>query len=95
VIAQVQGTSPISGRPVLVLSKPLGAKPGRFDQLWTSEQAVLAARYPGSQHFAAPGGGHFVHKDERDWFVASVREFMAEAGQPHYLLPNWQRPFRD
>jgi pimeloyl-ACP methyl ester carboxylesterase len=86
VSAQAQRASPVRSKPVLVLSKPLDAKPDRFDQLWTHEQAVLAARYPGSQHLTAPGGGHYIHKDEREWFVRVVHHFWRSPGKADRLV---------
>jgi pimeloyl-ACP methyl ester carboxylesterase len=76
VMDQVQATAPPGGRPVLVLSRPPGAKP--FDALWTQAQDGLAARYPGARHLTAPAGGHYIHRDQRPWFTDAVRTFLAE-----------------
>lgn len=75
---EVEGVAPIEGKPVLVLSRPR-AEAGEisFDALWTEAQSDLAARYPGSQHLNAESGGHYLHDDQREWFVASVRTFLS------------------
>ena len=72
--AEVAAVTPRTTLPVLVLSRPPGAKP--FETLWAQAQDDLAARY-GAQHVTAPAGGHYLHKDQRDWFVAQVTEFLA------------------
>ncbi|MES2344252.1 MAG: alpha/beta hydrolase [Pseudomonadota bacterium] len=74
-VAQVDALAPVAGKPVLVLSRAPGAKP--FDTLWTQAQSDLAARYPGAVHRTAPAGGHYVHRDQRAWFVAQVTGFLA------------------
>ncbi|HWL92481.1 MAG TPA: alpha/beta hydrolase [Phycisphaerae bacterium] len=77
VVAQVEGSVPLRGKPVLVLSRPRGdARKASFDALWTQAQGDLAARYPGSRHLAAVAGGHYIHRDQRDWFLFSVRAFL-------------------
>lgn len=75
--AQVAGTRLLADRPVLVLTRPFGAAPTAWQALWTQAQADLAARYPGSRHLTAPAGGHDIHNDQGEWFVASVRAFLA------------------
>lgn len=74
-VAQVEALVPVAGKPVLVLSRAPGAKP--FDRLWTEAQSDLAARYPGAVHRTAPAGGHYVHRDQRAWFVGEVTGFLA------------------
>lgn len=74
--AQVEGISPLSGKPVLVLSRPAPAHAGVFDTAWASGQNVLAARYAGARHLTSPSGGHYIHEDEAVWFVASVQAFL-------------------
>jgi pimeloyl-ACP methyl ester carboxylesterase len=49
-----------------------------MDALWASSQQALADRYPGSTRRTAPGGGHYIHRTERDWFVAQVRSFLQD-----------------
>ena len=73
--AQV-GVTARAAVPVLVLSRPTpaGAKP--FDALWGQAQDDLAARY-GARRLAAPGDGHYIHKDQRAWFVDQVSGFLA------------------
>ncbi len=74
--SEVEGATPVVGKPVLVLSRftPPNAKP--FDALWARLQTHLAARYPGSTHLTAPAGGHYVHRDQKAWFVSAVRSFL-------------------
>ncbi|MBR7618344.1 alpha/beta fold hydrolase [Phenylobacterium sp. 20VBR1] len=74
-VAQVEALVPVVGKPVLVLSRAPGAKP--FDRLWTQAQSDLAGRYRGAVHRTAPAGGHYVHRDQRAWFVAQVTGFLA------------------
>jgi len=77
VMVQVEGSVPLSGKPVLILSRPaVNASKLSFEVLWTQAQADLAARYPGSEHLSAAAGGHYVHYDQRDWFLSSVRTFL-------------------
>jgi pimeloyl-ACP methyl ester carboxylesterase len=78
--AQVQAAQPLQGKPVLVLSKAVGGGANAFDMLWANEQRILAARYQDSRHFVAPVSSHDIHNDARDWFVTSVRAFMAKTG---------------
>jgi pimeloyl-ACP methyl ester carboxylesterase len=74
--AEVAGLTPARTLPVLVLSRSLAPNPKPFDALWAQAQNDLAARY-GAQHLTAPAGGHYVHKDQRDWFLARVTAFLA------------------
>lgn len=76
-VAQVESSDFGRGMRALVLSRRVGPKPSAFDALWTQTQSDLAARYAGATHLIAPGGGHFVHRDQRDWFVSAVRRFYA------------------
>lgn len=78
-VIQVQAAGPVSGKPVLVLSRslPPGATP--TDALWAKEQQDLAARYPGSQHLVAPGGTHSIHLTQRAWFVSTIQKFLRES----------------
>lgn len=64
--------------PTLILSRALGARPKPMDALWATSQQALADRYPGSRRLTAPGGGHYIHRTERDWFVAEVRSFLQD-----------------
>ena len=73
-LAQVGALVPVAGKPVLVLSRAPGAKP--FDRLWTEAQSDLAGRYRGAVHRTASAGGHYVHRDQRAWFVAQVTGFL-------------------
>jgi pimeloyl-ACP methyl ester carboxylesterase len=79
--AEVERATPMSGKPVLVLSRPLAAKAKGFDALWSTNQASLAARYSGAQHLTAPGGGHGIHRDQKEWFVKATTSFV-EANRP-------------
>ena len=79
VMDQVQGAAPLTRKPVLVLSRPVTNAPEKsFDALWTRAQADLAARYPGALHLSAADGGHDIHHDQREWFLASVQEFLRQ-----------------
>jgi pimeloyl-ACP methyl ester carboxylesterase len=73
--AQVAATSPISGKPVLVLSRPAPANAHAFDTTWASSQRELAERYA-ARHLTAPAGGHYIHDDEAVWFVTSIQSFL-------------------
>jgi pimeloyl-ACP methyl ester carboxylesterase len=77
VTTQVEGSAPLRGKPVLVLSRA-AAKTSPFGALWTQAQEDLAARYPGSRHLTAEARGHYIHRDQRDWFLVSVRAFLNE-----------------
>ncbi|HEV2530322.1 alpha/beta fold hydrolase [Phenylobacterium sp.] len=79
-MTQVEAARPVRRKPVLVLSRPLGAKPSPMDGLWVQGQAELAARYAGAIHLTAPAGGHYIHREQRDWFVSAVRQFYAAMG---------------
>jgi pimeloyl-ACP methyl ester carboxylesterase len=76
-MSEVDALALLPGRPVLVLSHPIGSHPTPFDALWARAQDDLAARYPGSSHLTAPGGGHYIHRDQRAWFVGAVSDFLA------------------
>ena len=76
--AQVAEPAPLHGKPVLVLSRARPTTNAPFDALWSDAQADLAARYPGSLHLTAESAGHYIHRDQRDWFLASVRAFLAD-----------------
>lgn len=79
VTAQVAGSAPLHGKPVLVLSRAGGpARKTPFGALWMQAQDDLAARYPGSRHLTAEAGGHYIHQDQRDWFLISVRAFLTD-----------------
>ncbi len=73
--AQAEAIGPARGKPVLVITRPFGQKPSPFETLWTETQADLAGRYAGATHLTAPGGGHYVHLQQRDWFVSALRQF--------------------
>jgi pimeloyl-ACP methyl ester carboxylesterase len=76
-MAELAATQRLAGKPVLVLSRPAGAEPRPFDAVWRDSQAELATAYPGSEHRIAPAGGHYIHKDQRDWYLGVVRAFLA------------------
>ena len=76
--AQVAETAPQQSKPVLVLSRARPTTNAPFDASWTDAQADLAARYPGSLHLTAESAGHYIHLEQRDWFLASVRAFLAD-----------------
>lgn len=77
--SEVAGARRLAGKPVLVLSRFAAPNPKPFDALWAQAQAVLAAGYPGSSHLTAPAGGHYVHRDQKAWFLAAVRSFLVHA----------------
>lgn len=64
--------------PVLVLSRPPAAGGEPRAALWDQAQTDLAARYPGARHLRAPAGGHYIHRDQRAWFLERVRDFLAQ-----------------
>lgn len=75
-VAQVDAAGAISGKPVLVLSRPIATNATPMDALWATAQQALAARYHGSKHLIAPGGTHYVHLTQRAWFVSAIQEFL-------------------
>lgn len=74
--AQVRAAGAVSGKPVLILSRPQSADQRSFGGQWSIAQVGLAVRYPGSRHLVAAGGGHVIHHDQRAWYLASVQEFL-------------------
>ncbi len=79
-MAQVEAAGPVRGKATLVISRPFGSKPSPFEALWTIAQADLAGRYAAATHLTAPQGGHYVHRDARDWFVSAVRQYCEALG---------------
>jgi pimeloyl-ACP methyl ester carboxylesterase len=75
-IAQVESARSVSGQRVMILSRSTPEEPTAIDALWAHAQADLAARYAGSQHLTATHAGHYIHQDERAWFVASIATFL-------------------
>jgi pimeloyl-ACP methyl ester carboxylesterase len=78
-VNEIERIRTVYGGPTLVLSRPAPANPSAFDVLWSTAQRDLAARYPGARRRVAEGGGHYIHLDQRAWFVESVRVFVNEA----------------
>jgi pimeloyl-ACP methyl ester carboxylesterase len=74
-LTQVETAGPIHGAPVLVMSRPIAAKASPFEALWKQAQADLAERYDGAVHLTALAGGHYIHRDQRAWFVTAVQQF--------------------
>lgn len=74
--AQVRATAPLTGIPVLVLSRPASSDAATFAGQWSIAQVELARRYLGSVHLVATGGGHDIHNSQRDWYLKSVQEFL-------------------
>jgi pimeloyl-ACP methyl ester carboxylesterase len=74
---EVETIEPMKNKPVLVLSRAIEGKAAPFDVVWAAAQNDLAARYAGSRHSVVESG-HYIHRDQRDWFVASLREFLAK-----------------
>ncbi|MBL8550950.1 MAG: alpha/beta hydrolase [Hyphomonadaceae bacterium] len=75
-VGEVERIRTAHGKPVLVLSRPLSENPSAFDRLWSTAQRDLTARYPGARQLVAEDGGHYLHLDQRAWFVESVRAFI-------------------
>lgn len=75
-VSEVERIRTAHGTPTLVLSRPTPANPSAFDVLWSTAQRDLTARYPGARQLVAEGGGHYIHLDQRAWFVESVRAFI-------------------
>lgn len=67
--------------PTLILTRANTGQ-GGFEGLWLSQQAKLVQRWPAARLVAAPKGGHYVHRDARDWFVSEVSGFLTTLGQP-------------
>ena len=82
-LAQVEAIAGPGSAPVLVLSRHAGTSPKPMDALWAQAQDDLASAYPGAQHNTAPGGGHYIHKDARPWFVAQIHAFLVQVGARH------------
>lgn len=78
--AQVEAAGVVSGRPVLILSRPIAADASPWDLIWAGSQRDLARRYPGSRHLVAPSGGHNLHLTQRAWFVATLKAFAGRIG---------------
>jgi pimeloyl-ACP methyl ester carboxylesterase len=74
--SQVRDAGPVSGKPVLILSRPTSADATTFAGQWSAAQVELAKRYPRSVHLLAEGGGHDIHRDQRAWYVESVQAFL-------------------
>lgn len=76
--AEVEAAGAVKSKPVLLLSRPVEAGAQGFDAMWATGQNDLAARYPGSHHLTASAGGHYIHVDQRAWYVRSVQAFLAD-----------------
>ena len=70
--------APVASKRVLVISRPIPAGAKGFDALWSQVQDDLAARYA-ARHLTPPSGGHYVHRDQREWFLTQVNAFLADA----------------
>lgn len=81
--SQVELASAFRGKPVLVMSRPARAESSPFDALWSQAQIDLALRHGLSSPVTAPAGGHYVHRDQRDWFVTETRRFLTAADLAH------------
>lgn len=77
--AQVERVEGTSGAPTLVLSRSTSANPSAFDRLWWAAQRDLAMRYPGARQRVASSSGHYLHRDQPEWFVNAVRNFIGDA----------------
>jgi pimeloyl-ACP methyl ester carboxylesterase len=76
-IDQVEHIRPRAG-PTLILSRTTPANASAFDIIWSTAQRDLAVRYPGAHQLVAEDSGHYIHVDQRTWFVASVRSFVEQ-----------------
>jgi pimeloyl-ACP methyl ester carboxylesterase len=76
-VDQVERIRPRAG-PTLILSRTTPANASAFDTIWSTAQRDLAARYPGAHQLVAEDSGHYIHVDQRTWFVASVRRFVEQ-----------------
>jgi len=75
-IGQVESARSASGQRVMILSRSVAEEPTAIDALWAQAQTDLAARYAGARHLTAAHAGHYIHDDERAWFVASIAQFL-------------------
>jgi thioesterase domain-containing protein len=75
-ITQVESARRANMLRVMVLSRSMPENLSTTDALWADAQRDLAARHIGSQHLIAARAGHYIHRDERAWFVASVAKFL-------------------
>jgi hypothetical protein len=75
-IAQVESARQTNKQRVMVLSRSMPENLSTTDALWADAQKDLAARHIGSQHLIAAHAGHYIHRDEEAWFVASVAKFL-------------------
>jgi pimeloyl-ACP methyl ester carboxylesterase len=78
-VNQVEDIRTARSGPVLILSRPIPENSSAFDILWSTAQREHTARYPGARQLVAERGGHYIHRDQRAWFVRSVRAFVNEA----------------
>ena len=83
----VPAMRPTSGQQQTLLfdpdERPARAQSSPFDALWSQAQIDLALRYGLTGPVTAPAGGHYVHRDQRDWFVTETLRFLAAAGLAH------------
>lgn len=74
---QVESSTPMHNKPVLVMSRATEReRKHSFNTVWAEAQSGLAARYPGSRHLTRESG-HYLHREQREWFVASVQAFLS------------------
>ncbi|MEJ0023265.1 MAG: alpha/beta fold hydrolase [Alphaproteobacteria bacterium] len=77
---EIESVGAAKGPRVLVISRAIQAKASAFDALWAQAQNDLAARYPGSRHLLVKSS-HYIHQDQKEWFVSSVRAFLQRNGR--------------
>lgn len=80
-IERQEAETPGGAMPTLILTRPNTGQ-GGFDGLWLEQQAKLVQRWLAARLVAAPKGGHYVHRDARDWFVAEVGGFLTGLDRP-------------
>jgi pimeloyl-ACP methyl ester carboxylesterase len=81
-VHQVERAHIAHGIPMLILSRPTPANPSAFDDLWSTAQRDLAARYSSARQLIAGSSGHYLHIDQRAWFAEAVRTFSDEVRTP-------------
>lgn len=80
-IERQEAETPGGATPTLILTRPNTGQ-GGFDGLWLEQQAKLVQRWPAARLVAAPKGGHYIHREARDWFVAEVGSFLTRLDRP-------------
>ena len=83
--AQVRDAGPLPEVPLLVLTHgrtleyPPGWPVAAVERAWREAQEGLAKRSPKGRLIVAPNSGHFIHQDEPQLVIASIREVVEAA----------------